>query len=451
MDHRVAGNACLSHAGGTNGSRSAAEPETNRFRHKTKSNRLVRFFSLLGPGLITGAADDDPSAIAAYSIAGARLGTGLLWTAFITWPLMAAVQMMCARIGFVTGKGLAGTLRNKYPAPLIILLSGALLVANTVTIGADLSAMADVVEMVTAINSHYFVVLFGIGTAAATIHFRYHEIVDILKWLTVALLAYVITAVVLRPDWMTILHDTFIPSWPSGREAWATLVAVLGTTISPYIFFWQASHEVEVKNAAKRPSHSWTHAETAKEMQERALAVGGGSFFSNVVMYFIILTAALTLHVHGVTNIETSAQAAGALAPLAGKFAGTLFALGVIGAGLLAIPTLSGSAAYALAESFRWNHGLSQKFADARPFYLVIILSTLTGIVLDFANVNPVKALFWAAVLNGLLAPFLLIGILMIARDPTIMNHNCSSRLCQTIVSLTAMLMVAAAIGMFVF
>ncbi len=451
MDHRIAGDVCLSQAGGANGNRSATELETNRFRQKKKSNRFVRFLSILGPGLITGAADDDPSAIAAYSIAGARLGTGLLWTAFITWPLMAAVQMMCARIGFVTGKGLAGTLRDKYPAPLIILLSGALLVANTVTIGADLSAMADVAEMVTAINSHYFVVLFGIGTAVATIHFRHHEIVDILKWLTVALLAYVITAVVLRPDWMAILHATFIPSWPSGREAWATLVAVLGTTISPYIFFWQASHEVEVKNAAKRPGHAWTRAEKTREMQERAFAVGGGSFFSNVVMYFIILTAALTLHLHGVTNIETSAQAACALAPLAGKFAGTLFALGVIGAGLLAIPTLTGSAAYALAETFAWNHGLSQKFADARPFYLVIILSTLIGIVLDFANVNPVKALFWAAVLNGLLAPFLLIGILMIARDPVIMNHHCSSRLCRAMVGLTATLMVGAAIGMFLF
>jgi NRAMP (natural resistance-associated macrophage protein)-like metal ion transporter len=225
MEHQIAEKMCLSRTG--DASRKNREQETTRLPRPTKSNRLLRFLLLLGPGLITGAADDDPSAIATYSIAGAQFGTALLWTAFVTWPLMAAVQMMCARIGFVTGKGLAGIFRERYPKSLVVFLSGALLLANIATIGADLSAMADVVEMVTTINSHYFVVLFGVGTAVATIHFRYHEIVDILKWLTVALLAYVITAVVLRPDWMAILRATFIPTWPSGREAWTTLVAVL--------------------------------------------------------------------------------------------------------------------------------------------------------------------------------------------------------------------------------
>jgi NRAMP (natural resistance-associated macrophage protein)-like metal ion transporter len=437
---------CLSRTGDASGKN--RKQETTRLPRPTKSSRLLHFFLLLGPGLITGAADDDPSAIATYSIAGAQFGTALLWTAFVTWPLMAALQMMCARIGFVTGKGLAGIFRAKYPKSLVIFLSSALLVANIATIGADLSAMADVVEMVTTINSHYFVVLFGIGTAVATIHFRYHEIVDILKWLTVALLAYVITAVVLRPDWMAILRATFIPTWPRGREAWATLVAVLGTTISPYIFFWQASHEVEVKPGTRR---LWTRAQMREEMGGRAFAVGGGSFFSNMVMYFIILTAALTLHLHGVTNIETSAQAAAALGPLAGKFAQTLFALGVIGAGLLAIPTLTCSAGYALAETFEWNHGLNQRFEVARPFYLVIILSTLIGTGLDFANVNPVKALFWTVVLNGLLTPVLLAGILMIAGDSVIMNGHGSSRLCRAAVAITTILMGAAAIGLFVF
>jgi NRAMP (natural resistance-associated macrophage protein)-like metal ion transporter len=451
MDHQIAESVCLSPTGETDGKDWFPKQESKRFPRTTKSNPLVRFFRLLGPGLITGAADDDPSAIATYSVAGAQLGTAFLWTAFITWPLMAAVQMMCARIGFVTGKGLAGIFRERYPKSLVVLLSSALLLANIGTIGADLSAMADVVEMVTAINSHYFVILFGIGTAVVTIHFRYHEIVDILKWLTVALLAYVITAVVIRPDWMAILRATFIPSWPTEREAWATLVAVLGTTISPYIFFWQASHEMEVKQEMERPGRNWTRAEIRREMGTRVLAVGGGSFFSNVVMYFIILTAALTLHLHGVTNIDTSAQAAGALGPLAGKFAQTLFALGVIGAGLLAIPTLTCSAAYALAETFDWNHGLNQRFAVARPFYLVIILSTLLGTALDFADVNPVKALFWTAVFNGLLAPPLLAGILMIAGDPTIMNDHCSSHLCRAAVGLTTSLMVVAVIGMFVF
>jgi NRAMP (natural resistance-associated macrophage protein)-like metal ion transporter len=445
MGHQIAEKMCLSRTG--DASRKNRKQEPTRLPRPTKSNRLLRFFVLLRPGLITGAADDDPSAIATYSIAGAQFGTALLWTAFVTWPLMAAVQMMCARIGFVTGKGLAGIFRKRYPKSLVVFLSGALLLANIATIGADLSAMADVVEMVTTINSHYFVVLFGVGTAMVTIHFRYHEIVDILKWLTVALVAYVITAVVLQPDWMAILRATFIPTWPSGREAWTTLVAVLGTTISPYIFFWQASYEVEVKPGTQRVL---THAKTKEEMRGRAFAVGGGSFFSNVVMYFIILTAALTLHLH-VTNIETSAQAAAALGPLAGKFAQTLFALGIIGAGLLAIPTLTCSAAYALAETFEWNHGLNQRFEVARPFYLVIILSTLIGIALDFADLNPVKALFWTAVLNGLLAPILLAGILMISGDSTIMNGHGSSRLCRVAVALTTILMVAAAIGLFAF
>jgi NRAMP (natural resistance-associated macrophage protein)-like metal ion transporter len=451
MDHHVAQEVRLPRAGETVRRQRSTNEKNKRFPRATKSNGLIRFLVLLGPGLITGAADDDPSAIATYSIAGAQFGIALLWTALVTWPLMAAVQMMCARIGFVTGKGLAGIFRERYPKSLVVLLSIALLVANIATIGADLSAMADVVEMVSGINSHYFIILFGIGTAVATIHFRYHEIVDILKWLTVALLAYIITAVVLRPDWIAILRATFIPSWPHGREAWATLVAVLGTTISPYIFFWQASHEVELRLGTERPRRVWKRAEMRREMRTRALTIGGGTFFSNLVMYFVILTAALSLHLHGVTDIETSAQAADALGPLAGKFAQTLFALGVIGAGLLAIPTLTCSAAYALAQTFEWNHGLNQRFAVARPFYFVIILSTLIGVILDFADVNPVKALFWAALFNGLLAPFLLAGILMIASNRTIMKNHCSSRLCRAAVGLTVSLMVAAAIGLFLF
>ena len=394
MDRQIADDVCRSRTGEVGRADRRTKQESKHSPRTAQSNRLVRSFFLLASGLIIGAADDDPSAIATYSIAGAQFGTAFLWIALITWPLIAAVQMMCARIGFVTGKGLAGNLREKYPKSLVILLAGALLLANIATIGTDLSAMADVAEMVSAINSHYFVVLFGIGTAVATIHFRYHEIVDILKWLTVALLAYVITALILQPDWITVLRATFIPSWPQGREGWATLVAILGTTISPYVFFWQASYEVEVRQETKRVRQVSTRAEMSREMRARALAIGGGSFFSNVVMYFIILTAALTLHLHGVTNIETSAQAAAALGPLAGKFAETLFALGVIGAGLLAVPILSCSAAYALAETFEWNQGLNQRFTVARPFYLVIILSTLIGVILDFADVNPVKALF---------------------------------------------------------
>lgn len=412
---------------------------------------IRRFFSALGPGLITGAADDDPSGIATYSIAGAQLGTSLLWTAFVTWPLMAPVQMMCARIGMVTGKGLAGALRAKFPTSVIAIAALALLIANTINVGADLSGMADAAEMLTGLNSHWFVIAFGLGIAFATIWCRYHQIANLLKWLSLALFAYVVTAIVIRPNWSAILHDTFIPTWPKGHEAWATLVAILGTTISPYLFFWQASQEVEEEKAMGRRMLVQRENASPGEIRNRKLDVGVGTFFSNLVMYFIILTTALTLHQHGVTKIETSAQAAQALAPLAGKFASMLFTVGILGVGLLAIPTLTGSAAYAFAETFHWRQGLDRKFRSARAFYAVIILSTICGIVLDFANVNPVKALFWTAVINGLLAPFLLVGILLVAIDKKIMNNQPSSVLGRAVVALTTLLMFGAAIGMFVF
>ncbi len=416
-----------------------------------RKNFIRRFFSVLGPGLITGAADDDPSGIATYSIAGAQLGTSLLWTAFITWPLMAAVQMMCARIGLVTGNGLAGALRAKFPRRLIAIAALALLIANTINVGADLSGMADAAQMLTGLNSHFFVVFFGIAIAFATIWFRYHQIANVLKWLALSLFAYVLTAIVVRPDWTTILRDTFLPIWPKGHEAWATLVAILGTTISPYLFFWQASQEVEEEKAMGRRMRVRRQGATSREIKDRKLDVGVGTFFSNLVMYFIILTTALTLHTHGVTSIETSRQAAEALKPLAGTFAATVFTLGIIGVGLLAIPTLTGSAAYAFAETFQWRQGLDQKFKAARAFYGVIILSTVIGIALDFAHVNPVKALFWTAVVNGLLAPFLLVGILIVACDRKIMMHQPSSLLGRLVVGVTTLVMFGAAIGMFAF
>jgi NRAMP (natural resistance-associated macrophage protein)-like metal ion transporter len=418
---------------------------------KPKMSVIRRFFSVLGPGVITGAADDDPSGIATYSIAGAQLGTALLWTAFITWPLMAPVQMMCARIGMCTGKGLAGALRDKFPKWLVGLVAVALLIANTINVGADLSGMADAAETLTGLNSHYFVVFFGLAIAFATIWFRYFQIANVLKWLALSLLAYIVTAMVIRPNWASILHDTFVPSWPKGHEAWATLVAILGTTISPYLFFWQASQEVEEEKAMGRRMLKEREGASKREIRNRALDVGVGTFFSNLVMYFIILTTALTLHRHGVTNIETSAQAASALEPFAGKFAATLFTLGILGVGLLAIPTLTGSAAYAFAETFNWKQGLDRKFKTARAFYSIIIFSTVVGITLDFANVNPVKALFWSAVINGLLAPFLLVGILMVASDAKIMNRQCSSWLGRSVVAVTTLVMFGAAIGMFVF
>jgi NRAMP (natural resistance-associated macrophage protein)-like metal ion transporter len=424
---------------------------TKRVRSKGKPNIVRRFFSVLGPGLTTGAADDDPSGIATYSIAGAQQGTALLWTAFITWPLMAPVQMMCARIGMCTGKGLGGALRDKFPAWLVGVVALALLIANTINVGADLAGMADAAKMLTGFNSHYFVILLGVGIAFATIWFRYVKIASVLKWLALTLFAYVITAIIIRPDWITIAYDTFVPSWPKGHEAWATLVAILGTTISPYLFFWQASQEVEEEKAMGRRMLVQREGASSRDITNRKLDVGVGTFFSNLVMYFIILTTALTLHAHGITNVESSAQAASALEPFAGKFASTIFTIGILGVGLLAIPTLTGSAAYAFAETFGWRQGLDRKFRSAPAFYGIIILSTVVGIGLDFANVNPVKALFWTAVINGLLAPFLLIGILLVASDRKIMNDQCSSNLGRAVVALTTLAMFGAAIGMFVF
>jgi NRAMP (natural resistance-associated macrophage protein)-like metal ion transporter len=411
---------------------------------------IRRFFSILGPGVITGAADDDPSGIATYSIAGAQLGTSLLWTAILTWPLMAFVQMACARIGMVTGAGLAAALRKKSPRWLLVAATVALFGANTINIAADLSGMADAAEMLVGVNSHYFVVLFGVGIAVATIGLHYKQIAGTLKWLALVLLAYVITAIVVGPDWSAVLRDTFVPTLPRGREAWGTLVAILGTTISPYLFFWQASEEVEEEKAGGEMQIVERQGATREELSHRRLDVGIGTFFSNMVMFFIILTTALTLHRHGITNPQTSREVAEALRPFGGRFTQILYTVGLVGVGLLAIPTLSGSAAYAFAETFKWRQGLDRGLKGARAFYCIVIASTALGIALDFLQVNAVKALYWSAVINGLVAPFLLVGILVVASDRKIMRGQPISGLSRAVIATTALLMFAAAVGMFV-
>jgi NRAMP (natural resistance-associated macrophage protein)-like metal ion transporter len=414
-----------------------------------KRNLVRRFFSNLGPGLTAGAADDDPSGIATYSTAGAATGTQLLWLALLTWPLMAAVQMMCARIGMVTGEGLAGAFHRKLPKPLIVVASVALLVANTINIGADLAGMCDAAEMLTGSKSHWFMFVFGAAVAIATVRFRYHQLAQIFKWLALTLFAYVATAFLVKPDWSAVAQGTFVPSLPKGRDGWAMIVAVMGTTISPYLFYWQASQEVEEEKAAGRRMLARRRA-TRGEIGARGLDVGVGTFFSNVVMYFIILTTALTLHKNGITDIQTSRQAAEALRPLAGDFAALLFTLGVLSVGFLAIPTLAGSAAYALAETFDWQQGLDAKWKSARAFYLVVIVSIVVGLAIDFANINPVKTLFWTAVINGVLAPFLLTAVLLVAADHRIMRDQPSSLFALAAVGLTTIAMFGAAIAMFV-
>lgn len=409
-----------------------------------------RIWGALGPGLITGAADDDPSGIATYSVAGAQLGTGLLWTALLTWPLMAAVESMCARIGMVTGRGLMGALRRKFPRRVLAPVAAALLVANTINIGADLAGMADAAELLVGVNSHVWVILFGVGIAWATIRLRYGMIARVLKWLGLALFAYVITGIYVRPPWGEVLRGAFIPSVPSTRDGWATLVAILGTTISPYLFFWQASQEVEEEKAMGRRRVVQRLGASPDELLDRKIDVGVGTFFSNLVMFFIILTTAFTLHTHGITELATSRQVAEALRPLAGKFATLLYTLGIVGTGLLAIPTLSGSAAYAIAELFGWRQGIDENFARAPAFYMVVSTAMAFGVALDFANVNPVRALYWTAVINGLLAPFLLTGILLAASDQTLMQGQPSSRLGRITVGITTVCMFAAAVAMFV-
>jgi len=415
-----------------------------------KKNFVRRFFSVLGPGLITGAADDDPSGIATYSIAGAQTGTSLLWTAFITWPLMGCVQFMCARIGMVTGTGLAATLKQKFPRWVPVIFAAALFAANTINGGADLAGMSDAAGMLTRFNSHWFVVLFGIAIAYSTVHFRYFQIAKTLKWLALFLFAYVITAFVIQPDWRAVLHDTFVPSWPKGHDAWQNLVAILGTTISPYLFFWQASEEVEEEKAMGRRMLRQREGVTGKEINDRKLDVGTGTFFSNIVMYFIILTCALTLHAHGVRDVVTSKQVAEALKPLAGSLAYTLYTVGLIAVGFLAVPTLTGSSAYAFAETFHWREGLDLPFKSGHYFYGVVILSTLLGIGMDFAGINPIKALFWTAIINGLLAPLLLVGILIAAADRKLMKNQPSSWLSRIVVGITIFVMLGAGAAMFI-
>jgi NRAMP (natural resistance-associated macrophage protein)-like metal ion transporter len=400
--------------------------------------------------VITGAADDDPSGIATYSVAGAQLGTKLLWTAFLTWPLMAAVQMMCARIGKVTGKGLAGNLTQRFPSWLVRVFIVALLVANTINIAADLAGMADVAQMMSGINSHLFVVGFALMISWATVRLRYQQIANVLKWLVLVLFAYPVTAFVVGADWGRVLHDTFVPSLPRSRDEWSMLVAILGTTISPYLFFWQASEEVEEEKAAGQNTLAQRRGATEEELGLRNIDVGVGAFFSNLVMFFIILTTAITLNQHGITHIETSRQAAEALRPFAGRFAATLFTMGIVGVGFLAIPTLAGSTSYAFAETLGWRQGLDKGLEQARAFYALILLSMVVGVGLDFSGINPVKALYWTAVINGLLAPFLLVAILLVAADKKLMQNQPSSRLGWTVVAITTAAMFVAGVAMFI-
>jgi Mn2+/Fe2+ NRAMP family transporter len=414
-----------------------------------KRGPIRRFFGLLGPGLITGAADDDPSGIVTYSIVGAQLGTSMLWTALLTFPLMGAVQMMCARVGMVTGMGLTAALRKKMPGPVLALIGLALFAANSINIGADLSGMADVANLLTGVAPWIYALVFGLAIILATIWFTYNTIAWVLKWLALSLFAYVVTAFLSHPDWPRVLAATFLPSWPTGRAQWSMLVAILGTTISPYLFFWQTSQEVEIEKARGQTTLESRRGADPTELKERAVDVGTGAFFSNIIMYFIILTTALTLHRGGVTELNSSRDAVKALAPLAGRFASLLYAVGLIGVGLLAIPTLAGSAAYVFTETFGFRQGLSEKPRRARAFYGTLGLAIVLGMALTFTPIKPMDALFWSAVINGLLAPFVMVGILLVACDRVLMNDQRSSLLARIAVGVTTAAMFVAGAAIF--
>jgi len=428
------------------------EPLESIREPKKKHGPVRRFFALLGPGLVTGAADDDPSGIATYSIAGAQLGTSMLWTALLTFPLMAAVQMMCARIGMVTGTGLAASLHKKMPKPVLSLIALALFAANTVNVGADLSGMADVANLLSGIHASFFALGFGVAIIFATIWFKYNAIASTLKWLAISLFAYVITAFIVHPDWPKVLAATFSPSWPTSHAQWSTLVAILGTTISPYLFFWQSSQEVEIEKARGQRTSASRRGADPLELKDRAIDVGVGAFFSNIIMYFIILTTALTLHKSSIANgiVEMDSKTAvKALAPLAGHFASWLYSIGLIGVGFLAIPTLAGSAAYVFTETFNLRQGLDERLLRARAFYGILVLSILFGMALTFTPIKPMDALFWSAVINGLLAPFVLVGILLVACDTVLMRNQPSSMLARITVGITTVGMFAAGIAIF--
>src|SRR5271170_182772 len=341
---------------------------------------IARFFRDLGPGLITGAADDDPSGISTYSVAGAAYGYAGLWTALFSFPLMSAVQLMCARLGMVTGRGLASVIRNRYPPWVLWPACALVVIANVFNIGADLGGMADAMQMVTGVRSYYWTPFFTALIVALLLWTSYRTIARIFKWLTLVLFAYVITAFLARPDWPAVLRYTFIPHIEWSRSYLAVLVGILGTTISPYLFFWQAAQEVEEERAQGKVTVAQRQGSTDEELSVAKTDVVTGMLFSNVVMYFIILTTAATLHAHGMTNITTAKEAAEALRPLAGAGAYWLFTLGIIGTGMLAVPVLAGSCAYAVSEAAAWRGGsLDRVPARAPRFYAVIGVSMILG------------------------------------------------------------------------
>jgi NRAMP (natural resistance-associated macrophage protein)-like metal ion transporter len=386
--------------------------------------RARGFFGALGPGLITGASDDDPSGIATYSQAGAQFGFSISWTLLLTYPLMAAVQEISARIGRTTGRGIAANIARHYPNWILQIVVGLLVFANTINIGADLGAMGDAVQLLIGGSRAFYVLLFGCLCALLQVFLAYSRYVAVLKWLTLSLFAYFGTVLFVKLPWAEAAKGLFVPTLSLDPSFWTMVVAILGTTISPYLFFWQAAQEVEdIRAVPQRKALLRAPAQGESAQSRIAVDTYVGMAFSNLVALAIVVTTATTLHVHGVTDIETSRQAAEALRPVAGEFAFALFALGIIGTGLLAVPVLAASASYALAEARKWPSGLGRRPLEAKAFYGAIVAATLAGIGINFSPIDPVKALFWSAVVNGVVAVPVMIMMMLITSNPKIMGR----------------------------
>jgi NRAMP (natural resistance-associated macrophage protein)-like metal ion transporter len=422
-------------------------PKQPHIRRLPSWRRLLR---LLGPGLITGASDDDPSGIATYSQAGAQFGFAMTWTMLFTWPLMAAIQEISARIGRVTGKGIAANLREHYPPSLLRGMVGLLLIANFLNLGADLGAMGDAVRLLVGGPVGLYVILFAALCAVLEIYSNYQNYVKLLKWLALSLFAYVATALTIRVPWGEVAYNTFVPHLAWRQDYLVVIVAVLGTTISPYLFFWQASEEAEDERA-DAASHPLTETpdDAPRELRRIEFDTYIGMGLSNLIALFIIVTTAATLNRHGITDIQTSEQAALALRPIAGDLAFFVFALGIVGTGLLAVPVLAGSAAYAVAEAMGWPSGLARLPREAKAFYATIVGGTLIGVTINFVNLDPIKALFWVAVINGVVAVPVMVMMMLMTMRPEVMGPFTLPRPLQAVGWLSTAAMAAAVVAMF--
>ena len=413
------------------------------------AKKAGQYWQMLGPGLTTGAADDDPSGIATYSQTGAQYGFGLLWLAAFTFPLMAVVQEMCARIGLVTGRGLAGNIKRHYPKKVLYTVTALLFLANTFNIGADLGAMAKAAQLLWPNFSFTLLIFFfTILSLVLQIFTSYKDYAKYLKWLALVLMSYVLTAFFVRVDWRAVLTSAFLPHLTFSPGQIFLVCGILGTTISPYLFFWQTSQEVEEEILQGKTTIKLRQTETTDlEVKKMRVDIWSGMFFSNLAMFFIILVCAATLFNAGLTNIQTAAEAATALRPLAGQYAFFLFAVGIIGVGLLAVPVLAGSASYALSESFGWKQGLCHKFKKARAFYGVIILSMVIGLILNFVGLDPIKALIYSAVANGIIAPVILVLIVHMSDNKKIMGVRKNGRAISALGWITCAVMILASVA----